>query len=212
MRVALAIPSHENVPALFAYDLAALCAFTASAMPESVEFGINMVTGTYIHSARQELADVVREQGADWVLWLDSDMRFPRDALVKLLQHKAPVVGINYSKRQFGGGFTGIKSEGAQLQTTASSEGLERVEALGMGCLLMRGDVFAALPDPAETPWFQHRHLGGGKWMGEDVWFCQLLREAGVQILADHDLSLECTHVGQMEYTVHTAPPREEAA
>lgn len=208
MRITIAIPTHDTVPALFTYDVASLCAYTVAALPEDVAFGINMVSGTYVHAARQELADAVLEQGADWVLWLDSDMRFPRDALVRLLQHRESVVGINYAKRGVPSGFVAIKTvgnPGEQLETRGDSAGLEEVQALGFGCVLIRGTVLHQLPDPKETPWFQHRHMGGGLWIGEDVHFCEMLRAAGVRLFVDHDLSRDCAHIGQFEYRLEHA-------
>lgn len=216
MRITIAIPSHDNVPFLFAYDLAALAMTTAANLPEGVHMGVQGVSGTYIHKARQELIDEVVRHGADYVLFLDSDMRFPPDALIRLFNHKVPVVGINYAKRGFPSEFValkrvGIGDAGERLRTTEDSEGLEEVEALGGGCLLIRTDVLADLPDPIEQPWFQNEYLGNGQWMGEDVYFCRLLREAGHRIFVDHDLSRDCSHIGQYEYD-YTAPLASEEA
>lgn len=202
-KIAIAIPTHDMVPALFMYDVAALAAYTVAAMPEDVPFGITMVSGTYVHAARQELADLALADGATHVLWLDSDMRFPRDSLVRLLKHNKPIVGINYAKRGVPSDFVAIKEvgmPGEKLITGEDSTGLEEVEALGFGCVLMKTEVLRYLPDPKITPWFQNEHLGDGRWMGEDVFFCRLLREARVSLLVDHDLSKACAHIGQFEY------------
>lgn len=218
MKIAVAIPSHDNVPFLFAYDLAGLCAYTSAMLPEGLQFGIQGVAGTYVHAARNELMEEVLRQGVDWVLWLDSDMRFPKQALVHLLQAGCDVVGINYSKRALGEGFTALKKVGVgdageKLETTPESTGLEEVEAVGFGMVLMRTSCLRNMPDPKVTPWFQNVYLGGGHWMGEDVHFCKLLRETGVRIFVDHDLSKLCAHVGQMEYTIeHATLGREVAA
>lgn len=202
-KIAIAIPTHDMVPALFMYDVASLCAYTIAVMPEDVPLGIHMVTGTYIHTARQDLANALVEQGVTHVLWLDSDMRFPRDALVRLLRHNVEMVGINYAKRGVPSGFVAIKKvgiPGEPLRTTDESTGLEEVEALGFGCVLMKASALQGLPDPNEVPWFQNVHMGDGQWMGEDVHFCKLIREAGHKIYVDHDLSKECAHIGQFEY------------
>lgn len=216
MRITIAVPSHDNVPFLFAYDLAALAMTTAANLPEGVQMGIQGVSGTYIHKARQELVDEVLKHEADYILFLDADMRFPPDALIRLFNHNVPIVGINYAKRGFPSEFVALKRvgigvEGERLRTTEDSTGLEDVEAVGGGCLLIRTDVLADLPDPIEQPWFQNEYLGNGQWMGEDVYFCRLLREAGHRIFVDHDLSKDCSHIGQYEYDFSAPLASEEA-
>ena len=211
MKVAVAIPSHDNVPFLFAYDLASLIAYTVATLPDDVEFGVLAVSGTYVHAARQELAEAVLKDGVDWVLWLDADMRFPRDAFVRLMQHRVPFVGINYSQRGLPPDYVAIKRAYAddagepskKLVTTSESTGLEEVDAIGFGVTLMHRSVLESLPPVKELgqPWFFF------EWMpeiqqqrGEDVRFCRLVREAGGKVLVDHDLSLDCAHIGQFEY------------
>lgn len=204
MKIAIAVPSHDTVPAPFAFDLAKLVIHTAAQMPAGWEFGVNAVVGTYVHQARQELIDNLVRQGVDYILWLDSDMRFPREALFHLLQHRKDVVGINYAKRQVPTEFVALKKVGAprgeRCITRETSTGLEEVEALGFGCVLIRTSCLKDLPDPKDVPWFQNVHLGEGRWMGEDVWFCAMLRKAGVKIYVDHDLSKVCGHVGQFDF------------
>lgn len=212
MRITVAIPTHENVPARFMYDLAQLSAYTVAALPEDTQFGIAMVSGTYVHAARNELAQALPAEGVDYILWLDSDMSFPRDALVKLLRHKLPMVGINYAKRGVPSGFVAIKKVGVPgepLRTLDDSTGLEEVEACGFGLVLMKVRALAGMPDPQVQPWFQNVYLGEGRWMGEDVHFCERFREAGNRIFVDHDLSKQCSHLGQFEYGLAHAAAEE---
>lgn len=216
MRVAIAVPSHDVVPFLFTYDLSRLCLWTASQLPEGVSFGLYGVSGTYVHKARQELIDHLKDE-ADYVLWLDSDMRFPQEALVGLIQRQVDMVGINYAKRRIPSDYVAIKRIGLGSEapekcvTNDESTGLEEVDAVGFGCVLIKTAALKDMPDPAEVPWFQNKHLGGTRWMGEDVHFCELFRESGRKIHVDHDLSKACSHIGQFEYRInHVAPPLVE--
>lgn len=220
MKICLAIPSHDTVPFLFAYDLAGLCAFTAAIMPDDMDFGIHGISGTYVHQARHDLMGAAYAKEADYVLWIDSDMRFPRDALVRLLKHNLPVVGINYATRGVPSGFVAIKSvgigdAGVRCETREDSTGLEEVEGIGFGLVLVKMSALANMPNPKDVPWFQNKYMGGGHWMGEDIHFCQLLRESGERIFVDHDLSKSCAHIGQFEYLISHAQaeiPEEVAA
>lgn len=203
-RIALSMPSHQNVPSLFAYDLASMVGTTVSAFPE-IELKAHMVHGTYIHTMRNDLAGYAIANDCTHMLWIDTDMRFPRDALLKLLRHNLPIVGINYSQRKVPNDFVAIKKmshekgkPAAKLWTREDSTGLEECEAIGFGLVLMNVGVYGALGPP---PWFENYwQPDRERWMGEDVHFCKIAREAGFQIFVDHDLSKECAHIGEFEF------------
>lgn len=207
MKIAVALVSHESVPMGFAYDLARLCAYTAANLPPGVEFDVNMITGTYVHSARQELLEAILSHNVTHILWIDTDMRFPRDALIRLIMHKREVVGINYSKRYMDGGFVALKSiswdrkgRSVRLETNADSTGLEEVEGMGFGLVLMRTQCLRKLPSLDKQPWFFFEWLPGRRMVGEDTYFWRILRKQGTTLYVDHDLSKECKHIGQFEY------------
>lgn len=208
-KLAVALPTHDHVPAGFMFDLANLCAFTVASIPDTVPFGVVMVPGTYVHSARQQLIDGLISDGVTHMLWLDTDMRFPKEAFVRLLLRDVPVVGINYAKRTVPSEFVAIKKIGwgagedsERLQTTEESTGLEEVEAIGFGGVLIKTTALKDMPDPKVEPWFWFKWMADkNQQVGEDVHFCKLLRESGQRIFVDHDLSKCCKHIGQFEYT-----------
>ena len=53
-----------------------------------------------IDVARDKAVEVALNMGAKHVLYLDSDIHPPRDALAKLLAHKLPIVSALYARRQ----------------------------------------------------------------------------------------------------------------
>lgn len=218
IKVAFAVPCHDTTPSMFTYDLAQAVGATLLVIGRGDSpiqgFGLFFLSGTYIPVARQELAEEALAQGYTHILWLDSDMRFPSDILFRLLRHNKEIVGINYSSRKIPPRFTAIKQvgrEGAEPQlcmTMPDSRGLEDVEALGFGALLMRTSVFQRLHDPAgeRGHWFQTRWDEAlGQNIGEDVYFCELARKVGAMIFVDHDLSKDCAHIGSVEYTLEHA-------
>lgn len=203
-RIMFSMPTHSMVPSAFMFDLACLVGFSTANLPDDVEFNLDMVEGTYIHVMRQDLAQNALLRDADYMLWLDTDMRFPKDALVRLLMHRVPLVGINYAHRKTPTDFVAIKKRGGKdepatkLWTTDESTGLEEVDAIGFGLVLMQTGLLGHLGPP---PWFRNDYNGElCRFMGEDVYFCERVRQAGIKILVDHDLSKECAHVGQFEY------------
>lgn len=215
MKIMVAVPTHTKLPALFAADLANLFAFTVARFPEGTELGLVMRVGTYVHSARNELLREALQQGVDYVLWLDSDMRFPPDTLLRLISHRTPgLVGANYSTKDFPGRFVAIKEvtkpgvPGKLCETHEGSEGLEEVEALGFGvCLLDMEHVreWVDADDPDAHPFFFEWVEGMGTQYGEDVVFCNSLREHGGRIFVDHDLSKVVRHIGDYEYSTDHA-------
>lgn len=208
IKVVIAVPSMEYVPMSFAYDLATLVGFTSRHFVRDGAIGglsLLRVSGTYLHKSRETLARQAIASGADYIFWLDSDMRFPRDALVRLLMHEEGLVGCNYAKRGIPPEYVAIKrtadenGPGEVLKTEPDSTGLEEAEVIGFGCALIHADVFRSL-DPTER-WFFFAEENG-LHVGEDTWFCRKARAAGWKVLVDHDLSKELAHTGTYEYTL----------
>lgn len=206
-KIAIALVSHEMVPIKFAYDLARMTMYTAANMPDGVELGLNLLSGTYVHTARQDMIEQLIQAGVTHILWIDTDMEFPEDSLIRLLMHKKSVVGINYAVRGLPPRYVALKKvatdteSGFHLATTPESTGLEEVEGLGFGLVLTRIDALNKLPFDKGEPFFNFEWLPTKRqWVGEDVFFWNLLRKAGVKLYVDHDLSKECGHIGQFTY------------
>lgn len=208
IRIAVCIPTHDNHPAMFTFDLASMLVHATGtlAVEGLIDFGLFMLKGTYVHTARESLAEQVLEAGFDFILWLDSDMRFPKDLLERLLQHGKPIVGVNYCSRGAPYRFIAIETlenehpgEGRQLATTEESTGLAEVDAVGFGALLMKTSVLVSMLE--DRPWFFYEYTEHGH-TGEDVFFCQKARKHDWKIYVDQDLSKEMAHIGQFEHTV----------
>ena len=140
------------------------------------------------------------DAGYSHILWIDDDMRFPKNALEHLLSHKVPLVGVNYPKRQPPCEFTAseIIEPNRKLITYDDSTGLAAVEALGFGLVLMETSMLRKLP----KPWFDMPYdRDKEEHTGEDVYFCTRARLAGFDIFVDQDLSKYVSHTGTMEYT-----------
>jgi len=222
IRLAILVPCHEKVDALFAYDLAQMVSLSMSVMPPDLghDIGLMFNIGTYIHQSRTELLQGAIESGATHVLWLDSDMRFPADTFLRLLQRDVPFVGINYAKRRLPMEWVGIKKfprtadeKGEYLETLDSSEGLEACDILGFGAFLMETATLVNLPDPDDTPWFMHGKTELGANIGEDAWFLRYMVQDHLnqRIFCDHDLSKQCAHLGQFEYKTYQVEAAQEA-
>lgn len=199
-RVAVCVPVHTHIEPAYSYNESLLIGYSSSVMLGKDCSALQLIYsfGTLICDQRIELAEKAIAFGATHILWLDSDMRFPKDALQHLLRHDKAIVGANYSERNLPPQFTAkkrIKPE-KRLITYDDSEGLEQVEAIAFGCVLTKVEIFKKLPQP----WFEIPWAGKG-FQGEDVSFCKKATLAGYDVLVDHDLSKYVRHIGTMEFT-----------
>ena len=93
-KVAICFPSTDMVHADFALALAGLCNASAP-----VETPIVNNKSSIVAIARNNGVERAQELGADFVLFLDSDMVFPRTTLHRLLLTGKDIVGATYAKR-----------------------------------------------------------------------------------------------------------------
>jgi len=202
MKVALLTPFHSNVAAQFAFSLAHLTERVAR-MHRDIELKLLMNTSSSLPRVRTDLAASALAWGAEWMLWLDSDMLFPPDTLERLLAFGLDVVGANYPRRMpphVGTATALAGSTSVPCETTlakAETGEPEKVLTLGFGALLMNARVFAGL----ERPWFQIVDDGNEGFVGEDTYFLHKLSQRGFVPYVDHGLSWEIGHVGERIFT-----------
>lgn len=209
--VAIATPCTDLVHAGYALDLVKLTGYMARERPD-VEIAVVQNRGTIIPQQRATLVMLAQEIGASHVLFIDSDMRFPKDALERLLGHETPIVAANYSRRRDPVLPTAEHKQHGYLFTPDDAFGLAEVTHCGMGLMLVEMSVFEKL----SQPWF---HIGfqpkTNDYIGEDFFFCSKAREAGYTIAIDQGLSVQVKHIGAKEFTnadSNVALAREAAA
>lgn len=204
IRVCVAIPSGDHVAAGFMYDIASLTGATMASRRD-IDLRLSHVQGTLVHTARRNLVKMAMKGDCTHILFLDSDMRFPRSTLLRLLSHNVPIVGANYVTRRDPPrpvSFLTDENDRDRVFTELDSTGLQEVDSTGFGIMLLDMDVFRNLPEP----WFSFEWRTPQYMIGEDVYFCRKARaELGIPTLIDHDLSKEVKHVGMREYTMTDA-------
>lgn len=146
--VTLAIPSMDEWKAVTSQCLMALVGHTMAHVP-----GINLGTAnrrsSMVTGNRNDLVTEILKHGTDYILWIDTDMMFPANALVRLLRHGQDLVGATYNKRvapyETCGRFVPpIEGHPAKM------EGLVEAEFLPTGMFLMKAHLFQRLA----YPWF----------------------------------------------------------
>jgi len=200
IRVAVLVPVRDSCVSLFAQSLALAYAYLAK-HHSNVDACLYSNNGSVIAEQRLGLARMALQDGADWTVWFDSDMRFPKDTIERLLAHQKPIVAANYPTRRMPAieptAFVDDETQD-RVYTLKESTGLQPVAAVGFGVMAVHRSVFEAMELPwFDTPWDKEAMKYD---CGEDVYFCRKARAAGFEVLIDHDLSKEVAHVGQMEF------------
>ena len=145
------------------------------------------------------------KEGADYILWIDADMRFPKNTIEVLLAHDKPIVGVNATTRT-----SPVRPTAKNLEidfekkenhwipiVSKDKTHLECVTAIGCGVMMVKREVFENTP----RPWFWFEKIPGDKLLGEDVYFCIKAKDAGFDTYLDHHLSNAIGHVGSYTYS-----------
>ena len=196
MKVFIAIPTLDNVPALFCQSLALL-----KGAGDTV---VGFETGSLVYNARNNLARLAIKSEADYVLWLDSDMVFAPDLLLRMLdvvqenkidfltavcfRRKPPYTPCLFDRLE-------ATEKGASYTALMSvPDGRFQVGACGFAGVLMSTEVLMLVAAKNNGRLFDP--LPG---MGEDVSFCWRARQCGYDIWCDS--SIELGHVGNIVVT-----------
>lgn len=212
LNVICCIPSNGTVPMGFALSLAqAMAHFASLPYDGQKKIGLWNVRSSNLAEGRQRLVAKAMEDQATHIMWFDSDMKFPPDTITRLLNHAKPVVGVNYPQKNIEARPTAYLDSPDYVGPVYSGEratGLQEVSVLGMGVMLTELAVFDVLPLPhfkfTPLPPENTRHSG------EDVHFCHELSKLGIPVFVDHDLSKECAHIGEFEYTNQLSKDAEQ--
>lgn len=156
-----------------------------------------------IVSSRTWLVNAAIKNGATHLLFVDSDMTFPDDTIPRLLAHDKEIVACEYNKREFPlkGVHEPMEDEGYDPTDDATKDKLYKAKYAGTGLMLIKLSIFEKLGLPSEehprgNPWFSFgRDSQGALVMGEDVWFCNVARDAGFDTWIDP--SIKVGHVGE---------------
>lgn len=140
---------------------------------------------------------------ATHILWLDSDHEFQPSLLNDLLRHEKDVVAANCAIKTFPSmptarGFDPNDPKGVPIYTDWDSHGLEKVWRIGTGIMLMSERAFKQIPHSAFAMTYME---STDSYRGEDWGVCEALEKVGCPIFIDHDVSNECSHIGNFKYT-----------
>lgn len=190
MKILIAVPCMDQVPFTFAQSL--------STLEKIGECKLAMKSGSLIYTSRNSLAMMAIQMDADFVFWLDSDMVFKSDTLVRMMdtlkkndldiltglyfRRVPPYSPVLFDKLEQNGEITEFS------EFNKIPDELFEVGGCGFGCVLMKTDVFFDVQSKYGN---MFAPMGNN---GEDVAFCIRARSCGYKIYCDP--SIVCGHVG----------------
>lgn len=194
IKLAICIPSRDTVHAGFALSLSKI---TSKLTEQNVEHTVLFNLGTVIPQQRNSLVDEALDWGATHILWLDSDMHLPANTVEILLSHNKDIVAAAYSTRVPPYKSTAfVDADDLDLRLDQKN-GLHKIFAVGMGCMLVSTEVYKVIG----KPWHTYLYNNDSQDLsGEDIYFCKCANDAGVDIYVDATLSQEIAHYGTKSF------------
>jgi hypothetical protein len=197
-KVSIVIPATDLCHTGMALCLAHMIKHTFLQFPENLEaLSINSYGTSIIPFSRQVLAKTSLEQGATHILWIDSDMEFPPDTLLRFLRRDEKLIAANCMTRRKPFRNTAQYENSEPVPTRMESSGLEKVNRVGFGVAWTAAEVFENI----SLPWFDFEWMSElSCFLGEDYTFFEKAKAAGYELFVDHDLSKEVHHIGTFAY------------
>jgi hypothetical protein len=192
IKLAILVPTRDMVHSHFAYSLTQLVKTTSES---GIDVYLYFDSSTILLNQREKLVEEAIKLQSDYVLWLDSDMMFPSNVILRLLAHNKDIVACNYMKRSLPMkpvAYLDLNDWDSWVPLEPQEE-LVKVQGVGMGCMLMKTEVFKKL----EKPYFEFRYKEDTQdWFGEDFILQDKLIKLGYDINIDTLLSMDIKHMG----------------
>lgn len=202
MKTLIAVPCMDMIHTKFVQ------AFERMAKPQGTT--VAFIPNTLIYEARNSIAQNAVKEGFDRVLWLDSDMDMPWNAMIELnktmdtgkdfvtamyYRRKPPAYPVVCDEVEWKVHDNGVVETKAHSYTGYPICEVFEIGGSGFGCCMTSA---ALLRDMVEKYGVPFTPLMG---MGEDLAFCWRARQHGWKLWCDSHV--ECGHVGQHAYDFH---------
>ena len=198
-KILIAIPTNKYV------ETTTMKAIYDLEIPDGYTVELQFFFGYQIDQIRNLIASWATHY--DYLFSVDSDISFTPDTLKKLLSHNKDMVSGLYIQRKQNehilevyepndrGGCSNIPFE------KIKNIPLVELIACGMGCVLIKGEVFRSIPYPH---FVYHSAIDHKNTISEDVDFCRKVKAKGFGIFAD--TTVHCEHIGNTIFKVESTP------
>ena len=185
--------------------------FTIMAMQNGINFQIDTLSNeSNVNRARNSCAAKFLSGDCSHLMFVDADIQFNPQDIVKLINHDKDIVGGIYPQKTLP-----PKMVVNTLNNGEHEGDLIEVGTLGTGFMLIKRSVFEKMIEEGATPYvdaiglsskensnqydfFQCTIDSNGRYLTEDWSFCRRWRQLGGKIWADTTIGL--THVGYFRF------------
>ena len=203
MSIYVAIPCMDKVDTEF---VKSLMSFN---VPPRTAYGFTVASLTY--DARNTLAKNILETECDRVMWVDSDMTFDSDTILRLsadidegrdfvsglyFTRKNPIKPVIFNRVGYHESSNGLKESHADFYMDYPRDAIFEIEAAGFGCVMISTKLLKAVTDEYGAPF---NPIPG---FGEDISFCKRCRELGYKLYCDS--RIKAGHIGSIVVTEDT--------
>lgn len=170
-------------------------------IPEGYETEFQYFYGYNIDQIRNLIASWAMRY--DYLFSVDSDISFPADTLELMIAENVDMVSGVYRQR--------LPEEAIEIYDhnfrrmtydQINGEWITEIGGCGMGCALIKSEVFRAIGYPH---FVYHHALDHANTFSEDLDFCKKVREAGFKIWAMPDIL--CDHHGNRTFKIEPRVP-----
>jgi hypothetical protein len=158
------------------------------------------VSGTTLVSAREGCLELAKKGGAEYILFVDSDVILPLNTLDSLISCDVDLASGLCTKRGYPyNDVAWIKSKEGMHEISFDPEikQITPVDWVGGGCALFKVASF----DTLEKPYFRHEYgdfgLSQPLQLYEDIGLCIRMKEKGMTIVVD--TRVQCGHICRSE-------------
>jgi glycosyltransferase involved in cell wall biosynthesis len=198
VKVALACPTYTKpYPQLLASVEAAIPAMDAAGIEHSMVWEVGC---PYVSHARATMLRKALDWGAETIVFLDHDLSFEPEGLLKLIEAEGPVVSGLYRFKKDEEEYMGILREAADGRPVVRSDGCIRADKVPAGFLKITREavdqfmkaypelIYGVRYNPSVDLFNHGAHEG--VWYGEDYSFSRRWRECGGEIWIVPDINL----------------------
>lgn len=191
-KISIGIPTYSQI------HIETVACLIYSLQETKAEVQLNFHKGTYLHQLRNNMLKEARENNADYLMFVDSDMTFPPDGIKKLLSYDKDIIGGMYNMKTLPlvntikiaddeGNF--ISSDGAEIPTNH----IFKCFSVPTGFMLIKLEAIKSLDKP-----FDFGTNEKGELIGEDVYFCMQAHKIGLDVWCDPTIKIG--HIGEYLY------------
>lgn len=201
-KIAICIPSKDTWKADFGISFTIACVafgkMTEALDNEIINLRFCHIKSSLLAESRNNLVKQAIDTNCTHILFIDDDMLIPQETIYQLFKHDLDIVGANCATKVIPSLPT-ARNNKEHVFTRKNSTGLEKVNRLGTGVLMVKTEVFEDIEYPyfACPPDPDYNNAP----MGEDIYFIKKAQAKGYEVFIDHDISKKVFHIGDYWYS-----------